>query len=277
MENIENLSLDATTDSTSLPTPNNEIESRIISDEKRNHEEAIAASEKNPVRIHKNSTLWTSINKERKNIQPFFASTCTTLKYTGSNQPRFILTYEVFNCVCVFAYAPGKSPIAFGAHLDIEIMYGYLKRSGYKENNKKMMETLVSQLKSSFKDVSPKDVVITLVGGHQLDDQFVMVGKTGLYSCIRRALKRSGFTNIDESLGLKFRGQRGDDPMGFMTIPNLYKENQVFVIAGMTLLLALLLFIQICTKTYRLVLTCHPSLKAFKLCLEIVMYSLLLV
>ena len=167
-------------------------------------------SSKNPVTAH--PLLFDAIQDKNQSFIFYSGQICSSSTLQKKREiPRFIFTVSVFTCISVFAYSSKDKFVA--THIPLSsLLNGCLK------NTKNPLPGLVYHLKSTFKDVKPETVKITIIGGLKSTDKDIALQSYYPYESnshyfskhIMKAIAFSGLAKakIDNDCLTKFNGSK---------------------------------------------------------------------
>lgn len=167
-------------------------------------------STKNPVTAH--PLLFDAINDTNQSFIFYTGQICSSSTIQKKREiPRFVFTVAVFTCISVFAYSSKDKFVA--THIPLSSLL-----NGCRKNTKNPLPGLVFHLKSTFKDVTPEKVKITIIGGLKSTDKDTALqnyypnepDKHYFSKHIMRAIAFSGLAkaNIDNDCLTKFIGSK---------------------------------------------------------------------
>ena len=155
----------------------------------------------------------------------------------SSQDQEFLSTVAVLCCVVVFAWTKKgpHCPKGFGAHVCLQNAMGVCF---YRNPSKHALHELVLALRTCFAEVSPSEVEVHIVGGHEWADRnnntlnVDSIGKKShLSGLVIDAVKTAGFKNINQTMLNPFPGgPLGPSPMCEY---RLIKDNQRIAVAAL--------------------------------------------
>ena len=129
----------------------------------------------------------------------------------SGREAEFLSTVAVLCCIVVFAWTKKgqQGPKGFGAHICLQNAMSFC---GYRDPSKHTLQQLVHSLRACFTEVSPGDVEVHLVGGHEYSDcnsslkEEFNGQKQRLSWHVIDAVKKAGFKNINQTMLNRFPG-----------------------------------------------------------------------